>query len=140
MIAPLDLASQLSRLQRAYPDAMSWLQGDEVHWHGTLQPTLASRKYRLRLSYRIGDRIPRCQIVEPGLHALVSASHFPKRALPHVYAHESDPLCLFFGEEEWNASMAIAETTVPWASLWLRFFEVWLVTNTWEGSGTPHTA
>lgn len=31
-----------------------------------------------------------------------------------------------------------AETTVPWASLWLRFFELWLVTNTWEGSGAPY--
>ena len=44
-----------------------------------------------------------------------------------------DPLCLFFGMHEWNPSMSLTDT-IPWTSLWLRFFEAWLVPNTWEWS------
>lgn len=133
----MDLALQLMRLQQSYPDSMVWLSGGELHWRGTLQPTVASRRYRVRLLYRVGDSIPRCYVIEPGLRALVAASSQPGRPLPHVYSAEGDPLCLFT-DQEWNATMAIADTTIPWASLWLRFFETWLVTNTWEGSGAPY--
>lgn len=133
----MDLALQLMHLQQAYPEAMAWLSGRELHWHGGLQPTPASRRYRLHVLYRKGEPIPRCHVLDPGLHRLVAESALPGRPLPHVYAADGDPLCLF-SAEEWSPSMAIAHTTIPWASLWLRFFETWLVTNTWEGSGVPY--
>jgi hypothetical protein len=31
--------------------------------------------------------------------------------------------------------MLLATTTVPWALLWLFYFESWLVTGAWDGGG-----
>lgn len=36
---------------------------------------------------------------------------------------------------EWTSEMPLAETIIPWASLWLFYFEDWLVTNGWKGGG-----
>jgi hypothetical protein len=34
--------------------------------------------------------------------------------------------------------MSIAATIVPWLSLWLYYYEVWLATGAWEGGGISH--
>jgi hypothetical protein len=38
--------------------------------------------------------------------------------------------------EEWTPSSLIADTIMPWISQWLRFYEVWQQTGSWEGEGT----
>lgn len=121
----------------AFPDAVCRIQSDGLFWQGRIQPSDESREYVARIQYRHFG-IPKAIIIRPNLLYLVANSAKPRRNLPHVYREPDDPLCLFFGEEEWNASMLIADTTIPWVSLWLRFFELWLVTNTWEGSGAPY--
>jgi hypothetical protein len=35
--------------------------------------------------------------------------------------------------------MYISETIVPWAALWLAFYEIWLDTDHWYGPEAPHT-
>jgi hypothetical protein len=45
-------------------------------------------------------------------------------------------LCLFLpGSREWNGDDPIALTILPWASLWLYFYEVWHATGEWLGGG-----
>jgi hypothetical protein len=41
---------------------------------------------------------------------------------------------------EWNSSRFISETIVPWTSLWLFYFEEWLLSDEWKGGGVhpPH--
>ena len=35
--------------------------------------------------------------------------------------------------------MLLAKTTVPWASRWLYYYELWLVTGKWLGGGIAHS-
>lgn len=106
-------------------------------WQGQVQPTPLSRIYRVRIQYEMRT-MPRVYVVEPSLREIADSGFARDRKLPHVYPIEGDPLCLYGGLSEWNSSKLIAMTTVPWACLWLQFFEVWVVTNTWEGTGAPY--
>lgn len=61
------------------------------------------------------------------------------RKPPHVFNEAGDPLCLFYAAaREWNSSMLIARTIVPWACEWLLHFEAWLFTGEWDGGGISH--
>lgn len=61
------------------------------------------------------------------------------RKLPHVFRGVGDPLCLFYAPaREWNSSMLIARTIVPWTCEWLFHFEAWLFTGKWDGGGVHH--
>lgn len=91
-----------------------------------LQPTLISRRYSLRLKYELG-LTPEVIVINPRLK-----KPSDKVALPHVYS--GDQLCLNL-PEEWFPEMLIAHTTVPWASEWLFYYEIWLATGDWLGGG-----
>jgi hypothetical protein len=133
----MSLQAQQERLMAAFPDAICRISNVGLFWQGNLQPTAEGRSYTVRVRYA-PPAVPEAVIIHPNLHYLVAHSAKPGRKLPHAYAAHQDPLCLFFGAAEWNPSLALAGTTLPWVSLWLRFFELWLVTNTWEGSGAPY--
>ena len=63
-----------------------------------------------------------------------------KKQLPHVYSTSKQRLCLFFPNgKEWNRSHLISETIIPWASEWLYYYELWLITGEWLGGGTEHS-
>jgi hypothetical protein len=36
---------------------------------------------------------------------------------------------------EWQSWMRLDQTLVPWATLWLFYFEEWLVSGNWKGGG-----
>jgi hypothetical protein len=98
-------------------------------WEYTDQPTLLSREYLLRIEYRRGD-VPRVFVKEPDIRALAGG-----RELPHVY---KDPvrLCLYLPRSgEWDGSKRIDLTFVPWAAVWLYYFEEWLASDDWKGGG-----
>lgn len=54
--------------------------------------------------------------------------------LPHFYPHDNS-LCLH-EMHEWKSTYFVADCIIPWASLWLYFYEIWLITGSWEGGGT----
>lgn len=56
--------------------------------------------------------------------------------VPHLLFYKEDPersgLCLFDPEgREWSPADLIADTTVPWASEWLLYYELWHLTGEW---------
>src|SRR6202043_2149851 len=61
----------------------------------------------------------------------------PGRTLPHVYSYDHPVrLCIYHPKKrEWKPSMALAATVVPWAVMWLSFFEDWVCTDVWSGGG-----
>jgi hypothetical protein len=131
--------AQSARLLEAYPGSFCIARGLSLLWQGRLRPTAVSREYLVTIKMDPRPGIPLCYVIEPGLHRLVAESRLPGRKLPHVYYLHGDPLCLFTASlGEWLPGDSIADTTVPWASIWLHYFEVWLATNTWEGSGDPY--
>jgi hypothetical protein len=58
---------------------------------------------------------------------------------PHRYPDGS--LCLYwFKDWRWGPKSLIHETILPWAALWLFYYELWLDTGKWLGpsSHDPH--
>jgi hypothetical protein len=80
--------------------------------------------------YKQGD-IPQVYLIEPDIRSLAGG-----RPLPHVYCENPVRLCLYLpGGNEWLSSMKISDTLIPWAILWLWYFEDWLISNEWKGGG-----
>lgn len=54
--------------------------------------------------------------------------------IPHLYPNGS--LCLYYPDyNEWHANDSWADSIIPWTSLWLYFFELWIATGEWLGGG-----
>jgi hypothetical protein len=102
---------------------------NEALWRGVIRPTLDSARYTASVWYRLGD-VPRVWVRE-----VMLARH--KRRPPHLYLDES--LCLFWPRERpWRATDLIAHTILPWTSIWLGYYELWVDTDRWWGPEAPH--
>ncbi len=108
----------------------------QARWVGEVQPQFA--RFTLDVRYRLGDT-PYVRVLHP---ALVRLPDNVEGQLPHVYPPADDPtLCLFDPAlDQWDSSMAIAETTVPWATDWIACYELWLMTGRWTGGGRHGSA
>jgi hypothetical protein len=120
---------QLAAIHRHFPHATGRIDKSKLVCTLTLQPSAASRTYTVRLTHHYG-RHPRVDILEPDLTLAEGAT-----PLPHVYL--GDHLCLYY-DGEWNESLLLARTVIPWASEWLLHYELWQATGTWHGGGTVH--
>lgn len=128
---PLTIALQAANLKRAFPDSNVVLGHNvSLTWRGQLQPTPLSDKYIVKIKYRLNDR-PQVTVLDPPLKA-----HNGDR-LPHVF--KGDVLCLFrYKYFEWDGTQFIADTIVPWTSVWLFHYEIWRATGIWCGSKQEH--
>ena len=53
-----------------------------------------------------------------------------------LYNKKLPCLCLMFPKErEWESSMLINQTLLPWAIEWTEFYEIWLLSGKWSGKG-----
>lgn len=87
-----------------------------------------SRRYRVRIEYCKHDVTPRVYVEEPRL------AKRDGEPIPHTY--EGKRPCLWLPKAgEWHPDLWIAETVVPWTSLWLCFYELWHATGEWLGDG-----
>nr|WP_232094829.1 hypothetical protein [Serratia ureilytica] len=139
---PLSIAQQYRALKASGPyERLRITHHDRtLLWEGWLQPSLFSRRYKVTVRYSLRTP-PICVVTEPNIFTLVGT-----RTIPHLYpADKHIPgarLCLFLpssqaddGLSEWRAQLKISDTIIPWASLWLFYFEQWLYTRDWEGGG-----
>ena len=126
----LTVAQQAVALRGLYPEAQCKSRRENLHWTGLLTPSPLSASYTVTVVYR-KDASPKTYVCQPKLIVPVGKS------LPHVYSQKEQRLCLYYprGGREWNESMSIARTIVPWASEWLFFYELWLATGDWLGGG-----
>lgn len=117
---------------------------NSVVWFGPLKglerPFTLSIEYGLPVSGLVQRHrlFPVVRVLRPSLVLNFDASE--EAPLPHVYFEGPDyrlsPLCLFDPmTNEWNQSMSIAKTTVPWAARWLACYELWEATGRWHGGG-----
>jgi len=99
-------------------------------WEFWARPTPLSRRYKLRIKFRHGDS-PHVYVDDPDLTILAEG-----KKLPHVYKQKPTRLCLYLpGTGQWSPDQWITKTIIPWAILWLFYFEDWLATNEWKGGG-----
>jgi hypothetical protein len=129
-VPPLNIAHQLCDLQRLYPDGVGRIVCHRLVWQGQLKPSAFSRKYLVKIEYQEAH-FPTTMVLQPMLRELAG-----DRKIPHVFHNTGDSLCLFYAPaREWNSSMLIARTIVPWTCEWLFHFEAWLFTDKWDGGG-----
>lgn len=99
-------------------------------WEFDIRPTPLGRTYTVLIKYRKRG-MPEAYVLAPDLNLLAEG-----RRLPHVYSCKPVRLCLHYPKhKEWSPEHSIADTIVPWAYLWLTYFEDWLLSNEWKGGG-----
>lgn len=125
----LSLAQQIGRMASKHPHLKCTLKRSRVTWVGDWWPHPLSDTFRIQVSYELGRR-PKISVLSPQLRLAEG-----KSKLPHTYAEGQLDLCVH-RPEEWNSGLYIADTIMPWISQWLRFYEVWAETESWEGEGT----
>jgi hypothetical protein len=124
----LSLGQQAFKLKALHPQFRSGLSRSSITWIGNITPSELSRTYLLRVEYRLQVE-PRVSVIEPLLKRRSDSSR-----IPHTYP--GDYLCLYRPKyREWNPNLFVAETIIPWASVWLYFYEVWHATGEWLGGG-----
>jgi len=133
----LSEGSQVRQMQLLWPEFDYQLRQNGWHdWRGPLKPI--SRTYIVDvLWHHVEASQPYVVLSDPALRPREGGDF---SEIPHLYPNEScperSPLCLFDPEGgEWKAGQAIARTTIPWASEWLMYYELWLVDGVWRGAG-----
>jgi hypothetical protein len=125
----------LNALFRDFPDSKGAIKKSLLIWRGDIQPTPLSRSYTVEITYSLGKK-PKIHIINPSLKKLAG-----DRVIPHLYSQEDETLCLFLPwANEWTQNLLLSKTIIPWAYIWLFYFEHWLVTDEWKGGGIhPNT-
>jgi hypothetical protein len=115
-------------MMREYPEFQTKVSGALLVSRGNIQPRPLNSSYRVRIEYRMGNA-PQVWVEEPQLE-----QRNPDEPIPHTYPGNRP--CLYLpGNNEWSSDKYIADTIVPWLSLWLFFYEGWLATGKWHGGG-----
>lgn len=127
------MAGQIEAMAEDWPQFKAQTNVDgSVSWAGNLEAE--HQTFVVEIRYAPGMDFPYVRVVRP---RLVERPDFKDGPLPHVYWRGGKPiLCLFDPmQKEWNGSMAISRSTVPWTIDWLYFYELWSLTGKWLGGG-----
>lgn len=131
---PLSIGQQIAIMRMRWREFDVRRRDGRMLATGKLRPTAMNAEYHIRMEYG-WPHYPGVYVNYPRLRGRKGVRP------PHLYPH--DRLCLFWPvNREWNGSMYIADTIIPWAAEWLIFYESWLVTGEWQGGGEhpdPHT-
>jgi len=124
----LPISQQIIAMNLSFPEFDAEWKKNTVIWTGVLQPTSLSMKYTVEITYSLDMRQPEVHVLAPSLKIR------GEEKIPHFYP--GNKLCLFRPKKkEWTKEMLIAETIVPWTSLWLYYYEIWHATGKWLGGG-----
>ena len=124
---PISLATQVLVMKQRFPNFSVRWHKNIVYWIGEVQPTSLSKRYLIRIIHQLHS-VPQVFVLRPKLEETDSGP------VPHTYP--DNRLCLYRPRKhEWSHQKLIAETIVPWVSLWLYYYEVWQVTREWLGGG-----
>lgn len=125
----LSLPLQACLLRHKYPESKVSVKKGKLVWEGNLKPSSLSREYKVQL---ICERR-----VNP--KAFLKGSNIKgieRVDFPHHYKKTKHGvlLCLNY-PAEFNYSMKLTDTIIPWTLEWLCFYEIWLYTGEWLGGG-----
>lgn len=140
-VKPRSPNAQLMRMSSRWPDFGFDLSIDRTTmiWEGKLRGF--QRFYRVSVQWRFRGAaiMPHVFILDPMLRPRPGGRY---EDIPHLIFNSRLPresaLCLFDPDaREWDPTMLIADTTVPWASEWLHYYECWHLDGIWRGSNAP---
>ncbi|MBR2536522.1 MAG: hypothetical protein IKE66_10665 [Hyphomicrobium sp.] len=126
-------AAQLRAMSLQWPD----FEGEKLPdgtllWTGPLRPK--AQIYIVSVLWKPGAMfLPYVMVRDPKIRPRHEGAF---DEIPHLIFFKDDPersgLCLFDPEgREWCPADLIAETTIPWASEWLLYYELWHLTGEW---------
>ena len=123
----LSIAMQDMFVRQRFPQfRFSWQSGTGL-WRGTLQPREISPVYSVLMKYKVGA-IPRIWVTSPPLRS----------DAPHRYKDGS--LCLFWHKEwNWDPDQDLSVTVMPWAAIWIYYYELWLDVGEWLVESVSHS-
>lgn len=126
----MKLPIQAAALHQFYPDSHVELSPRGLFWQGIIRPSEIGRVYMVSLAATDEWSMPNVKVIDPVLQ--------PDRngLLPHVWNDGS--LCLSRPGERRHRSL-FTDTTIPWASEWLFFYEIWRATMIWMGDNEAET-
>lgn len=125
-----NLTVQKLNILSYFPNSSIKVNKNVLKWVGILKPTALSDSYKIRLEYKF-NKHPNVYVISKKL-----IIHSDSTSLPHVYSTEKQWLCLYYRlGKEWNGTMLLANTIIPWTSEWLLHYEYWLITGKWFGGG-----
>lgn len=134
--------AQLTRMRGLWPDFVPEVDKEIIIWTGTLRPFQAEWRIRVLWFWRTDER-PYVQLLDPPLRPREGTEYAD---IPHLIYFAKDPalsaLCLYDPDGgQWDPRMLIADTTIPWAADWLKFYEFWLYDGIWRGKSVgPESA
>lgn len=124
-----------------WPDFQVDMAGGKKYlfWSGPLRGFQMMYHVAVQWDWRSHGSIPFVFILAPELFPRPGESY---ENIPHLIFNSEKPegsaLCLFDPEgREWNSTMLIADTTLPWASEWLHHYECWHLDGVWRGANAP---
>lgn len=123
------IAQQIYAIRRVYSH---FITSHTSHYSlkvcGSLQPTSRSITYKFELRYHLAET-PKLKIVSPSL-----LKNEKGEDPPHLYPNGD--LCLYRPKyNEFTKKDYLADTVIPWTSLWLYYYEIWQTTGEWQGGG-----
>lgn len=125
---PVSLAEQVYVMKRHFPNFHLRWKKNIVTWIGIIQPAQLSNDYTIKITHQL-HQAPDVYVLKPQL-----TNGREDQSIPHTYP--GNRLCLYHPKKrEWSQQMHIAETIVPWTSLWLFYYEIWRATGDWLGDG-----
>lgn len=124
----LTMWQQALRMRTLHPQFAATVSEKVAIWIGNVKPLPLSDAYTVQVRYETG-KSPKVSVLSPPLLTRKSGQR-----IPHTY--KGDALCLYLPRgREWHPNKFIAETIIPWISLWLLYYEGWLATGDWFGGG-----
>lgn len=104
---------------------------DYFYWEFTAQPTQLSETYVVLLIFHIDNYSPDVFVLDQDVWEVSK-----KKSIPHLYDSKRIKLCLYYpAYKDWDQTMPLNTTFVPWTYLWLYYYEEWLYSSEWKGGG-----
>lgn len=124
------LMCELGAIKNNYDCFNCKIKGDTLICTGKIQPTEFSRIYSIKISYKVWGK-PKVWITDPVIEYNCDI---------HMFKDEKN-LCLYYHyEKPWKDSYHIYDKIIPWASEWLVFYELYMITGKWFGVEQNHTS
>lgn len=127
------LPEQAMNLRLSHPESIIELCMNELRWTKEVQAHPFSEIYTIEVIYQ-KNGVPETWVSGNNIKKLED------KDFPHKYEVDTIRkrvrLCLYYPKaEEWSAEFLISRTIIFWATEWLFYYEIWLVTGKWYGGG-----
>ena len=128
-VRPRQLGEQVAYMKNKFPQFSSKFSSpSSIKVKGQLRPSARSCSYEFVLKYDLSG-IPNIRITAPKLKLNAKGEK-----IPHLYS--TGDLCLYRPiYNEFKTTDFLADTIIPWTSLWLYYYELWHITGDWLGGG-----